>query len=241
LKTIDSTHRLAIDLAEKGKAFGCILVAENQTAAVGRCGRKWISGEGNLSASFLKAVPRPMDLGQTSLAAGVAVHEAILSHLPADDGLRLHWPNDVLHKGRKISGLLLAVVNEWLIISVGVNVNSSPDRHSTVSLAEVLTSPTAETTVPSAEDLVLQIDSSLGRWFGLTASGDFVAVKEYWLRYVNEINSKIIIRNGNDVLSGTFVGLDDFGRLILENEGRKLFISSGDVFLDMEGIVVNHE
>ena len=64
------------------------------------------------------------------MAASIAVAETVESCGIAKAELK--WPNDVLVNGRKIAGILLeaaltSVHLEYVIIGLGLNLNSSPD------------------------------------------------------------------------------------------------------------------
>lgn len=233
-RVIDSTHRFAVKLIEQGRGEECVVVADNQTDAIGRCGRHWESLRGNLFMSMIKPLPTA-DFGQVSLAVACAVHEAILSFIDDKDNLHLHWPNDIYYKNFKMSGILLSVVNNFVVISVGVNVNSSPVLPSAISMSEI---SAGSFEVKSVFELVTK---SINEWMdGLEKSG-FFGVHNYWLRYVNEIHRNVVIKNGDKSLSGIFMGLDYYGRLILRCGGRNLHISSGDMFVSENDIVVHYE
>lgn len=113
-QTVPSTMTLADDLlaAEGGDAHGTIILAESQTAGVGRRGRSWESSQGNLYFSLLWA-PKPgaspvevlPELVRLNLATGVAVASAVAT--AGYPGARIKWPNDVFHGNplRKLSGM----------------------------------------------------------------------------------------------------------------------------------------
>jgi BirA family transcriptional regulator, biotin operon repressor / biotin---[acetyl-CoA-carboxylase] ligase len=61
-ETIDSTNRVAKDLAATGAAEGALVLAEEQTAGRGRRGRSWLSpGKENLLFSVLLRPALPAD------------------------------------------------------------------------------------------------------------------------------------------------------------------------------------
>ncbi|MDR0632475.1 MAG: biotin--[acetyl-CoA-carboxylase] ligase [Holosporaceae bacterium] len=233
-KTIDSTHKFAVRLIEKGKATECSIIAEKQTDGIGRCGRAWESPRGNLFASIIKKSSSNSELTKLSLMIACAVHEAISHYIP--DNLYLHWPNDIYYKKSKVAGMLTTVIDCWLVISAGVNVNSAPEVANAASIKDVC----GGVAVPP-DEVLEKILVALDKWFDNFNVLGFLYIKNYWLRYINEIDCKITIRNGLDSLTGVFRGIDDSGRLILEMDGRRLFISSGDMFSNMEGMVTYHE
>ena len=233
-KIIDSTHKFAVQLIEQEKAEECVIVADDQTDSIGRCGRKWESAYGNLFVSMIKELPK-VDLGQFSLAIACAVHETILSYIDDKINLHLHWPNDIYYKNLKMSGILLSVVNNFIVISVGINVNSSPDLTSAISMSEVSQS---KYDLKSVLGLVV---ANINKWVRSLEEDGFFRVQHYCLRYINEIHRNVIIKNGGKTLSGIFMGLDNFGRLILKRNDQNLHISSGDMFINENDIMVHYE
>ncbi len=118
----------------------CLLVAEQQTRGRGRLGRDWVSSAG-ASLTFSLALPlAPADWSGLSLAAGLALVEALDPQpaLSATAGaaprLMLKWPNDlwlvdsppVPGRGRKLGGILIETVTvgqrRMCVVGVGLNV-----------------------------------------------------------------------------------------------------------------------
>lgn len=69
---------------------------------------------------------------------------ALLAALPAKQGLRIKWPNDIWFEGRKLAGILCERIHgepQSIIIGIGVNVNAQefpPEIAATAtSLAQV--------------------------------------------------------------------------------------------------------
>lgn len=243
-QTIDSTHLHAIRLAEKEKVEECIIISEEQTGGIGRCGRKWISSSGNLFISILKKTNEdffkdPNELGRLSLTIACAVKETIAYYISDAKNLCLHWPNDIYYKNEKISGILISTINDYLIISIGININSAPHLESrkTISIKEILQNSEMIDVSRILNILLKNIDN----WVQSFKMKGFSYIKSYWLLNINKINCKIIVKNGSSSISGTFVDIDEYGRLVLEKCGERLFISSGDLFMNQEGIIVKHD
>ncbi len=54
-----------------------------------------------------------------------SVLEMLRERLPAQQEMRLHWPNDVYADGKKISGILLeSPTPRHVVIGIGINVNN---------------------------------------------------------------------------------------------------------------------
>ncbi|MBG7608360.1 MAG: biotin--[acetyl-CoA-carboxylase] ligase [Verrucomicrobia bacterium] len=133
---IGSTNDELRALAEKGTAEGLVLIAENQTAGRGRRGAEWFSpaGEGLAFSVLLKPTASKDFWSRLSLATGLAVAEAVEKFVPLAE---IKWPNDVLVNGRKIAGILVEAGKDFVIVGIGININSMdfPGELTATSLA----------------------------------------------------------------------------------------------------------
>jgi BirA family biotin operon repressor/biotin-[acetyl-CoA-carboxylase] ligase len=124
----------------------CLLVAEKQTSGRGRLGREWLSRQG-ASLTFSLALPlAPADWSGLSLAAGVALADAL--DPPADSKeaaprIGLKWPNDLWlldgpGRGRKLGGILIETVSvgRQRMAVVGVGLNLLPLAHAEAAQAQ---------------------------------------------------------------------------------------------------------
>ena len=119
---VDSTNRVAADLARQGAPDGLVIGADHQTRGRGRRGRSWESRPG--SALLVSVVLRPVPPVVT-LAAGVAAAEACETVAGARVGLK--WPNDVLAEdGRKLGGILSELVGDAVVVGLGLNLRWAP-------------------------------------------------------------------------------------------------------------------
>jgi BirA family transcriptional regulator, biotin operon repressor / biotin---[acetyl-CoA-carboxylase] ligase len=132
---VPSTNSVAKEMAQEGVPGGALMVAEAQTEGRGRLDRVWVSEPGkDLTLSFLL---RPSltsgEAGAMILASAVAV-AGVLSALPGMAGrVGIKWPNDLLVDGRKVAGILTEASMDidmihWLVLGLGLNVNSDPAR-----------------------------------------------------------------------------------------------------------------
>lgn len=126
--TIHSTNTHAMQQAEAGAPDGSVYFADEQTAGRGRGAHGWESqpGSGLYVSVLLRPRIAPADVLWLSLAAGLAVHDAIkqVTSLEAD----LRWPNDLLFGKRKFCGILTELNAEvtrvrHLVIGIGINVH----------------------------------------------------------------------------------------------------------------------
>jgi BirA family biotin operon repressor/biotin-[acetyl-CoA-carboxylase] ligase len=110
-----------------GAEPGTVLVAERQSAGRGRAGRPWHSSTGGgLTFSVLwRFAGGAAALGGASLAVAVALIRA-LGSLGVPE-VQVKWPNDIVHSGCKLAGILIELRGDALgptdaVIGVGVNV-----------------------------------------------------------------------------------------------------------------------
>lgn len=118
---VDSTNRLAADLARSGAADGVVVGADHQTAGRGRRGRTWDSRPG---ASLLVSVVLRPAPALVTLAAGVAAAEACEAVAGVEVGLK--WPNDLLLDGAKLGGILSELVGDAAVVGLGLNLAWAP-------------------------------------------------------------------------------------------------------------------
>jgi BirA family biotin operon repressor/biotin-[acetyl-CoA-carboxylase] ligase len=126
---IGSTNTAAMEAGAGGAPEGSCFLAEQQTAGRGRGGHSWHSeqSDGIYASVILRPPLPPSEALILSLAAGLAVHEAVRQidpRLPAD----LKWPNDLLIESRKFCGILTEMNAEatrvrYVVIGIGINVN----------------------------------------------------------------------------------------------------------------------
>lgn len=140
LRTFDevgSTNTVAAEWAREGAREGSVVFAEYQSSGRGRHGRTWDAHAGqNLTFSVvLRPSLSPDRLGRITLAAGVAVAEAVEAFVTPHTA-SIKWPNDVLLDGRKTCGMLLEAsfgkhrdadtgAPDAVILGIGLNVNQA--------------------------------------------------------------------------------------------------------------------
>src|SRR5262245_12061948 len=122
-----STNSALAGRARAGAAHGTVLACERQTAGRGRRGNAWVSAVGgSVTFSVLWRFSRSAGaLSGLGLAVAVGAAEA-LEKLGAR-GASLKWPNDLLHEGSKLGGILIETEGDAAgrvaaVVGVGVNV-----------------------------------------------------------------------------------------------------------------------
>ena len=196
---LDSTHRLAADLARAGAPDGVVVGADHQTAGRGRRGRTWESRPG---ASLLVSVILRPAPALVTLAAGVAAAEACAA--VAGVAVELKWPNDLLIGGAKLGGILSELVGDAAVVGLGLNLGWAPAGAACLG-------PTA------GRDRLL--DAYLA---GLDAPGDVLGRYREWC---TTLGRRVRVELPGGSVEGVATGVDDHGRLLVD--GRP--IAAGDV------------
>lgn len=128
--TIDSTNKEAKKIAPL-EDEGTLVIAEEQIEGKGRLGRNWISpkGKGIWMSIVLKPDVEPFKVGAITLLAAAALYNG-LKNMGIDSEIK--WPNDILIKGKKVSGILTEMSAElnmlnYIVMGIGINVNLEED------------------------------------------------------------------------------------------------------------------
>lgn len=126
--SIGSTSSHAMAEADAGAPDGAVYFADEQTAGRGRSAHAWASpaGSGLYVSVVLRPAMAPADALWMSLAAGLAVREAVRQVTSLECDLR--WPNDLLFGSRKFCGILTEMNAEatrvrHVVIGMGINVH----------------------------------------------------------------------------------------------------------------------
>ena len=114
----------ARDAARRGAPDGTLVLAEEQTAGLGRLSRHWSTPAGGNIALSLLLRPPLARLPNLVMLSALAVADAIEQTTRLAPQLK--WPNDVLLDAKKVCGILIE--NElgakpFSVIGIGVNVN----------------------------------------------------------------------------------------------------------------------
>jgi BirA family biotin operon repressor/biotin-[acetyl-CoA-carboxylase] ligase len=226
--TIGSTMDAARALEREGAPDRAAVRADEQTAGRGRQGRHWVSKPGNLYVTILLREARPLgDCAILSFVAALALREAC--GLPE---ARLKWPNDVLIRGKKLSGLLLEGAGtdgttSAVLIGMGVNVAHHPDE--ALYPTTDLVSEGGETDLDALCHALLD---GIDRWRAVWHKRGAEAIRRAWLDHAAGLGETLTARAASESVTGVFEGLDETGALILlDGSGKRRVISAADVFL----------
>ncbi|HSB21234.1 MAG TPA: biotin--[acetyl-CoA-carboxylase] ligase [Anaeromyxobacteraceae bacterium] len=229
-----STNDTARQLAEEGAAHGEVVIAERQTAGRGRRGRGWISPPGrnlHLSAVLRPDLP-PLRAPEITLVASVGLCHAV-RRAGADAGIK--WPNDLVVGERKLGGILTEMAAEadrvqWVVLGVGVNLNSRPEDFPE-ELRPAVTSVAAERGQPVPRALFAAAALALlEEWLDRYAEGGFAAVRDEWRVLSDTLGRQVRVAAEGREIRGLAEDVDESGALLVRTGGGRLeAVRSGEV------------
>ena len=222
-ESVDSTMREAAL-----RPLGAVVVADEQTAGIGRQGHGWHSERG---AGLYVSVVLPVASPVLTLALGLAVSEAVARS--ADLACDLRWPNDVLCGERKLAGILVQLHEGKTVAGIGINVNHEAFP---ADLAAIATSVRIETGRPhSREQLLIALLGTIESFTAMLLSGGAAPVIEQFTKSSSYAGGKrVIVEQGGETHRGVTAGLDSAGFLILrKDDGSQIRVLAGGVRPDM--------
>jgi BirA family biotin operon repressor/biotin-[acetyl-CoA-carboxylase] ligase len=221
----DSIGSTSQYLKDNDFATGTVVAAAKQTAGRGKHGAGWVSGEGGLWFSYVinKKIQKPyIFVILSSVAVAQALKEAGIEPV-------IKWPNDIMAREKKISGMLIEndAYNSKLVTGIGINVNNdTPEGHgiNAVSMKDL-----AGEKVDAGAlliSIVKKIDSYISR---------LPAVKKKliasWVKYQGHIGGTVISLNrGNKKMSFEVIRTLNSGELKVKDGRGKTRLLSGEVF-----------
>ncbi len=113
---VDSTNIYAKSLLNTA-SDGTIVLADLQTAGKGRLDRPWYSPVGGI---WMSVILKPEKPNLIPVLTSVSLCETFSTY---DILLGLKWPNDVMLNKKKVAGILCEVVDQSVIVGIGLNLN----------------------------------------------------------------------------------------------------------------------
>jgi BirA family biotin operon repressor/biotin-[acetyl-CoA-carboxylase] ligase len=239
-----STHEDARRLAAEGAPSGTVVVADAQSAGQGRRGRSWFSPSG--LGVYLSVVIRPSGrspvLTHWTLAASLAACEACIDGTGASVGIE--WPNDLVHGGRKLAGILTSARSagraaEELVVGTGFNVNHT-ERDFPPELAPRATSLRIALggSVVDRERLAALYLRRLATCAQALENGGAGELLEHWARRAPRASgARVEVRpEGQPSFDGTTRGIDPAGALrVQRDDGAVIAVHWGEAVSYLEG------
>jgi BirA family biotin operon repressor/biotin-[acetyl-CoA-carboxylase] ligase len=230
--TLPSTMTEAAKLAAANAPHGTIVLADEQTAGVGRLGRTWHSeAESGIYCSLLLRLELPIAQAPVAtLLLGLATADAIQrTTLLACD---LRWPNDVLIDAKKVAGILAQLNGDYVIAGIGINVNQA-------ALPAGLRTPATSLYLASAgqmqsrESLAIQLANSIDEFCTMLRDGGAAAILRAFTSASSFVRDRSVVIEESG-RRGVTAGLDEHGFLLVRYQsGQTERVTSGGVRADV--------
>jgi len=223
LETVDecgSTNAALLERAAAGARSGTALACELQTAGRGRRGARWHARlMAGLTFSVLWRYERMRpDFGALPLAVGVACARAL--ETLGVPGVRLKWPNDLVHAGGKLGGILVEATSEArgptaAVVGVGINVRGSQALRAAVG-EPVSDLAALARDLPPRTALLAELLAEIAT--GLEAFGQrgFAAFRDEWSRRHAQQDAPVrLLLPGGGAVDGVALGVAEDGALLV--------------------------
>ena len=222
-----STNDDVRELATKG-VQQVLVCSRVQTQGRGQRQRQWISPEGNIYLSTLLHTQKAID---GRLALEIALNILQMPSLKGLD-LQVKWPNDLYSLQGKWGGILIEPIStQQVVVGVGINISplteSVPDQQVT-SLTELGLQHASR--VDLIAELYLAIQQA-GEWFNYGSQNLPARFNQYTAFFQQTVEFTDI----QGQYSGTFLGIQDDGAVIIETDAGTQTFYQGQLRLKNGG------
>lgn len=222
-----------------------VRVAGFQSAGRGRAGRDWVAPAG--SSLFVSVLLKPTGVPATNfswlpLLAGLAMTRTVATLIP-DANVGLKWPNDVLVGEKKISGVLSELIGDLsgVVIGAGLNVRQQKSELPIENATSLALEGTQSLELD--EVLAIYLENLRGLYLPWVASGGDAGksglrqqVLDACLTLNRADGNKVRVilpgdKLANPEVTGTAVGIDETGRLLVHPDSQKevIAVAAGDI------------
>ncbi len=233
LQHTDSTNRLARQSPPPPEQ-AAVWLTEYQTAGRGRRGRHWVGSFAKqllLSLNYTFKLPLHQING-LSIATGAILAEYLSQQ--GIVGLHLKWPNDLHWHGQKIAGILLeaqGITAKETCVVIGTGLNVHTDTTLQGQIDQPCTSLETLGITPDRNHLAGQLIQAL---LTLCTAYPHTGLPPYlklWQRYDAWYGQNVLFHGPQETIPGRYVGLDNAGHLLLEQNGKQHTCHTGTLRL----------
>jgi BirA family biotin operon repressor/biotin-[acetyl-CoA-carboxylase] ligase len=210
---------------------GHLVISNSQSSGRGRSTKTFYSPINNGVYMSLVLKPKESILSITKLTTltAVAVNNAIKEHYPIDS--KIKWVNDILIDKKKICGILLEAgleMNttnlEYLVVGIGINVHQQKFSEDLENIATSIENNCEQ--YQKREELIITILNNLEEIYNDLNNS------KYMKQYIYDsavINKEVTYTINNKNYKGIVTGIDYNGYLIIDNNGKLITLSSGEI------------
>lgn len=233
--SVGSTNVESKKMAAQGAPEGTVLVAEEQGTGRGRMERSYFSPreKGIWFSVILRPAFLPGEAPKCTLLAAAAVAQAMEKF-----GLRagIKWPNDILHEGKKLVGILTEMSAEvdrinYIVIGTGINVNFAPE-----DFPEDIRGIATSLAIMKGEKIprvkfFQRVLESMEELYVMALEKGFAPILEIWKKYSITLGQEVhVIGVGEHAsFSGVAADIDEDGALLVDTPKGRQRVLAGDV------------
>lgn len=231
LTFVDSTNDYLLNKTEYTANYA--VFAEQQTAGRGQFQRTWYSNFGkNIALSVLWQFSIPLNqLTGLTLVIGVAVIKALEKY--GLKGIQLKWPNDIMHEGKKLAGILVESRSieqkiKKMVIGIGLNLYN-PLTPSSINDHAITSIFSLQKKTPRRNQLAgLILKNLILSLIDFEAKGLNFFMGD--LQRLDSLSGKlIIIKNQNHLLEGIGKGINLQGQLCVQINNKTYSFNNGEI------------
>ena len=223
-RTLDSTNTEIFDMLKQNQAkSGDAIIADQQTAGRGRRGNNWISNPGeSITCSIIIKDEDDSLVKKLPLISGIAIINGIKQLTKLDCNLK--WPNDILLDSKKIGGILIEKKDGYFIIGLGLNVNESElDKSIENSTSIRIELGRTVQREPLLAFIINHFETLLGN--------NLSSIINEWESLCLHMDRMVKFHQSNQLMSVTFLGLNENGEANIQTDDGKKTINSGIIEL----------
>jgi BirA family biotin operon repressor/biotin-[acetyl-CoA-carboxylase] ligase len=214
LDVVDSTNEYAKELIGNKVPEGTVVLADTQNKGKGRFNKQWYSPEGGI---WMSVILFPSDPALISIAAAVAVCEALHLNgvLPG-----IKWPNDILLNGKKIAGILVEIIDDAVIVGIGLNLNirSFPEDLQDIASSVFLETKKHLEKKMLYDNLCKQLDDC----YKMLQNKQGSDLLTKWRHYTVLLGQMVTIKMGETTVQGKVLDISNDGALVLMRTNGKI-------------------
>ncbi len=229
---LPSTNRTLVERSrtlDTGKTH--VLVADIQTAGVGRRGKQWFSKAGNISFSVLSHFDLPIGkMTGLSLVTGVTVAQVLKKLTGIQSALK--WPNDVMVNDGKLAGLLIEVprsTSSSCDVVTGIGINHAAFRDDEQVGQRAISICDLGSRHVTRSELIGYLVSDLIANYAKYETQGLSAFMQQWNKLDFLLGKDVTVLLGDKQMYGVANGLSDSGELLVKIDGKVQSFNSGDV------------
>jgi BirA family transcriptional regulator, biotin operon repressor / biotin---[acetyl-CoA-carboxylase] ligase len=227
---IDSTNDVALKWMKNGAIDGSLVVADEQVKGKGRLGRVWHTPPGTALIVSVILHPRVEYLPQITMLGALAIYD-MLKHLGIEQ-VGIKWPNDVMLKSLKVSGILPeAVWDDGKLIGVvlGMGINVRIDFSNTELVSSAISIEPVLGQHVERLDLLTDLLARVDYWSTRLGSDNLF---DTWKSRLVTLGQNVRVKIADQEVIGLAENVDRDGTLLVCRENGQLErVIAGDIAL----------